>query len=243
MIDYLPYLLLDAGIFAGAVVQGMSGFAFSAVAGAVLLHVRPPGEAVPLMMACSIAVQAATLIRLRRLVSWDASIALIAGGALGIPPAIYLLHHTSTRSFGIGFGIFLVAYASWMFFRPKATGVPAAQNRSHAAVVGFAGGLVGGLTAMPGALPTIWCDLRGLSKEQQRGLVQPFIAVMQAFALIMLLARSDISIGVLSDMLIALPALVAGSALGLILFARVNDATFRRVVLALLFVSGLAFVL
>src|SRR3984893_11723822 len=36
-------------------------------------------------------------------------------------------------------------------------------------MVGFAGGLVGGLTAMPGSLPIIWCDLRGVSKEHQRG--------------------------------------------------------------------------
>ena len=38
------------------------GFAFSAVAGAVLLHVLPPAEAVPLMMACSIVTQAISLV-------------------------------------------------------------------------------------------------------------------------------------------------------------------------------------
>jgi len=32
------------GIFAGAIVSGFTGFAFSAVAGAVLLHVDAAGE-------------------------------------------------------------------------------------------------------------------------------------------------------------------------------------------------------
>ena len=48
-------MVLSAGVFAGALVSGAAGFAFSAVAGAMLLHVLPPLEAVPLMMICSIA--------------------------------------------------------------------------------------------------------------------------------------------------------------------------------------------
>jgi hypothetical protein len=50
-------------------------------------------------------------------------------------------------------------------------------------VVGFAGGLMGGLTAMPGALPNIWRDVRGLSTVERRGPVQPFVMVMQVPAL------------------------------------------------------------
>ena len=57
MHDYLFYLALTSGIFAGAVVSGFAGFAFSAVAGVILMHLLAPHEAVPLMMACSIAVQ------------------------------------------------------------------------------------------------------------------------------------------------------------------------------------------
>jgi len=54
LFDPVSYLIVSAGVFAGAVVSGLVGFAFSAVAGVVLLHVLPPTEAVPLMMACSI---------------------------------------------------------------------------------------------------------------------------------------------------------------------------------------------
>ena len=33
MTDVLPYLIIAAGVFLGAIVQGLAGFAFSAVAG------------------------------------------------------------------------------------------------------------------------------------------------------------------------------------------------------------------
>ena len=235
-------LILSTGVFAGALISGLAGFAFSAAAGAILLHVLPPIEAVSLMMACSIPAQVASIVMLRQSMKWRGSLLLIVGGALGIPPALYLLHHVDVRMFRIGFGVFLAAYAACMLFRPMMSYVREAPDRLRNALVGFAGGFVGGLTAMPGALPTIWCDLRGLPKEERRGLVQPFIVVMQVLALVLVLPRSDFSGRLLIDLTFSLPALAAGTALGVVMFGRVNDALFRRVVLVVLLVAGLGLI-
>jgi uncharacterized protein len=93
---------------------------------------------------------------------------------------------------------------------------------------------------MPGALPTICCDLRGPPKDQQRGLVQPFIAAMQLLALLLMISRRTIPTGMLEDFVISLPALLAGTVAGIAMFGRVNESVFRRVVLAILLVAGLA---
>jgi uncharacterized protein len=116
--DPTAYLVISAGVFAGAVVSGLAGFAFSAVAGAILLHVLPPTEAVPLMMACSLVPQIVSLVALRGTVKWRGNLVLMAGGALGILPALYLLHSVDAQIFRVGFGILLVAYAGWMLLRP-----------------------------------------------------------------------------------------------------------------------------
>lgn len=242
MPDFVSYLLLTVGIFAGAVVSGFAGFAFSAVAGAILLHVMPPIEAVPLMMACSIAVQGASLLVLRNSMRWQGSLIYIVGGALGIPPALYLLHHIETWTFRVGFGAFLVIYAAYMLFRPSTACLQKIQSQFREVVVGFAGGLVGGLTAMPGALPTVWCDLRGLAKDEQRGLVQPFITAMQCVALALLISGDGFSPKIFVDLAIGLPALAIGTALGIVMFRKVEQAVFRRVTLAILFAGGIALV-
>jgi uncharacterized membrane protein YfcA len=240
--DPVSTLLLSTGIFAGAVVSGLVGFAFSAVAGAILLHVLPPLEAVPLMMLCSLVPQVVSLVALRRTVRWRGNPVLIAGGALGILPALYLLHHIDARSFRIGFGLFLAAYATCMLFRPAIAFMRQAPGRLHDAAVGFGGGLIGGLTAMPGALPTIWCDLRGMPKNQQRGQVQPFIVVMQVFALALMLSNDGLRAMPFVHLTFALPALLAGTALGIVLFGRLDDARFRHVVLAVLLLAGVTLV-
>jgi uncharacterized membrane protein YfcA len=187
---YLAALML--AVFLGGVVSGFAGFAFSAVAGAILLHFLKPMQAILV----------------------------------------------EPRAFRIAFGIVLVGYAVYMLARPAVTIVRCA-GAAVSSAVGFAGGLVGGLTAMPGALPVIWCELRGLPKEQQRGLVQPYILAMQAFAIALLLAQPGaISRDVLVVAAAALPATIAGTFIGMALFGRVDSRKFRLVVLVLILISG-----
>lgn len=237
MTDVTPFLVLSAAVFCGAFVSGLAGFAFSAVAGAILLHAMPPSEAVPLMMACSVGVQSANLWALRRHIQWKESLPLICGGLLGVPIALWLLHNTDSRTLREGFGVMVAVYAAYMLFKPAVAYGQLPQGRN--ALVGFGGGLIGGLTAMPGALPTIWCDLHGVPKQQQRGFVQPFIAAMQISALVMMLLHHDLSMKVAHDAILSAPALLAGSWLGIFAFRNINEANFRRVILGLLLVSGL----
>ena len=91
---------------------------------------------------------------------------------------------------------------------------------------------------MPGALPTIWCDLQGMPKARQRAFVQPFIAAMQVAALTLMLSRNSLSAKVFIDFAMCLPALAAGAMLGILMFKNVNDLAFRRIILIVLFFSA-----
>jgi len=240
--DMASFCLLSIAVFCGAFVSGLAGFAFSAVAGAILLHVLPPREAVPLMMACSITVQAAGLWALRKSICWKQSSGLVVGGLLGVPIAVWLLQAADARIFRESFGLAVACYAAYTLFRPVLSH-RLQMNAGRNALIGFGGGFVGGLTAMPGAIPTIWCDIHGVPKTEQRGMVQPFIAAMQIFALVLMLIRGDLSTKVLVDFAVGIPALVAGTALGIFVFRCVDDALFRRIILSILLVSGLLLVL
>jgi uncharacterized protein len=237
------YSLLATAVLAGGFVSGMAGFAFSAVAGAIVLHVFQPSEAVPLMMACSVGVQASTLVSLRHQIRWKESLSLIAGGLPAVPVAVFFLQNTNAHTLRMAFGGLIAVYSAYSLFRPALSRYQAVDSNGPGFLIGFGGGLIGGLTAMPGALPTIWCDLNGMPKDRQRGVVQPFIAAMQVSALVLMLSRNELPRAILFDLAVCLPPLAVGTALGIAMFRRINEATFRRVILVMLLLSGLSLVL
>jgi hypothetical protein len=69
------------------------------------------------------------------------------------------------------------------------------------------------------------------------------LAAMQIFALALMLARHDLSSNVFVDVALSLPALLVGSVLGIVAFHNVNEATFRRIILFVLLLSGVLLVM
>jgi uncharacterized protein len=232
--------ILVAAVFLGAVVQGFSGFAFSAVAGAILLQVQSPASAIPLLMICSLLIQGYVLLKLRAVISLRGSLPYIAGGSAGVMLATLAFDLIDPRVFRPMFGAFLTLYAFSTLLRPR-TLLSAKERPAAKTAVGFAGGLIGGLTAMPAVALVIWGDANGMPRLAQRAIIQPFIAAMQSLALVsLLLTAPAATAGTMQHLPFAVPALFAGAALGLFLFGKVSDAGFRRAVSGLLLGSGIA---
>ena len=65
---------------------------------------------------------------------------------------------------------------------------------------------------------------------------------MQVFALTIMLMRNDLSSKVFVDLALSIPALVAGSVLGILAFRNVSEATSRRIIRTVLLFSGVLLV-
>ena len=124
-------------VFIGALSAGLAGFAFSAIAGAMLFHWLAPVEAVPLLLACSVTTQLFSIAKLWHIMQWRPCVPYFIGGALGIPVGVTLLEHASQHVFTVGFGVILVCYSSYMLLRPNLI-VPV-NGRLVDVLAGFAG--------------------------------------------------------------------------------------------------------
>lgn len=231
-----------AGAFVAAFAAGLAGFAFGLIASGLWLHVLAPVQAVPLIAASGLMIHFVSIWRFRASLRWRALWPFLLGGVLGIPVGTLALHHADPALFRFGIGLFLVAYSSFMLFRPPLPAV-ALGGRLADGCVGAAGGVLGGLAGLSGVLPTIWCDLRGWPKDAQRGVYQSYILVIQALVVVSFLASGSIHLGEVELFLAGLPALACGAALGFRLYDRVHPLQFRRILLLLLLVSGSALIL
>lgn len=241
LINNISLIFTLLSVFAGSLAAGLAGFAFSAIAGAMLFHWLAPVQAVPLLLACSITTQLLSIAKLWGTIRWRACTPYLVGGFVGIPVGANLLQHFSPRAFAAEFGIFLVCYSVYMLLRPCFTIQSGGRLAEDAA--GFAGGITGGATAFPGAIPMILCSVRGLSKTEQRGIVQPFIFLMQIATLVYFSKLGILGSATLTIYFWCVPAVVTGTWLGLRIFDRIDDAKFRRAVLIFLLISGITLVL
>jgi uncharacterized protein len=223
-------------IFAGSLAAGLAGFAFSAITGAVLFHLLAPVEAVPLLLACSITTQLFSISKLWHTMQWRQCLPYLVGGFAGIPIGAELLKAFDARIFAAGFGLFLICYSLYMLLRPNF--VARGRGRFAEIVAGFAGGITGGATAFPGAIPAVWCSVRGFTKLEQRGIVQPFILLMQIATLAYYSKLGILVSATLTTYLWCAPAVILGTWLGLQFFDRIDDKRFRQVVLFFLLISG-----
>jgi hypothetical protein len=84
--------------------------------------------------------------------------------------------------------------------------------------------------------------LRGWPRDEHRSVSQPTAVATFALSLLGLGGMGLITSETTRLFLIGLPALVAGTLLGWSLYGKLNEVAFRKVVLVLLLVSGLAIV-
>ena len=168
---------------------------------------------------------------------WPRLWPFLLAGLAGVPIGTALLEHVRVQPLKLGVGILLILYSAWMGFvrRPP---VIRGGGRLADAAVGLTGGVLGGMASVSGPAPTIWVQLRGWNKDEQRGVNQPFNMTVLTAALLSAAAGGLLDARFWVWAAMAAPVSLAGARLGLMLYGRVNDAAFRHLVLLLLAASG-----
>jgi len=231
----IPIFLIAT--FAGALVAGLSGFAFGLVAASMWLYILTPLQTATLIIAFGLIVQGYSVWKLRQSLDWGRLWPFLVGAAIGVPVGVTVLTWANPIYVKIGIGIFLVLYSLYALLRPAIRPVTGGGVVADASV-GFLNGILAGITGLAGILVTIWCGLRGWPKDQQRAVFQPTAVGIFAMCAVWIGANGAISPDTIRLFLFGLPALLAGTWLGMKLYGLIDEAAFRKVVLVLLLVSG-----
>lgn len=238
--DVVTIALFVASTFVGGIVTGLAGFAFGLVVSGVWLHIVTPLQFACLIVSFGLFVQGYGMWHLRRSFDWRHVVPLVVGNTIGVPLGVWLLHFLDPGTVRLGIGTVLVLYSLNGLLRPHLTPIPA--SRPFELLVGFVNGILGGMTGLAGVFVTIWCGMRGWSKDQQRSVYQPVILASFIATGISLAATGAFDRAVGMYFLYGAPALALGMWIGLHLYGRLDDAGFRKVVLWLLLFSGIALV-
>lgn len=237
--------VLAAGSSLGSLVFGISGFAFALTASVIWLQWLPPAEVVPLAVICPIVLNVLTLPRIWRDVDWRALAPLALGSTLGVPLGVYAVARFDPQYLRLAIGVVLIAYSAFALLR---TTLPVLRMPKHVASLadggaGLVGGVLGGVAGLSAVLPSLWIGMRGYSRDTQRALLQSFGFYSQGLTLAVFGGIVGLAPQTGRALLVCLPIAVAGSLVGLRLFARLSHNAFRRAVLAIVLGGGLGLVL
>ncbi|MFI4999781.1 MAG: sulfite exporter TauE/SafE family protein [Reyranellales bacterium] len=226
-----------AGALAAGFVNGLSGTGYALAALGFWLHVMSPVTAAPLVALCSVGGHIQSLPTIWHNERWPRLWPFLAAGLVGVPLGTLLLERVQVQPLKLCVGAILILYCSWMAFvrRPP---IVTGGGRIADAGIGLIAGILGGMASISGPAPTIWVQLRGWSKADQRGVNQPFNMAILAAALVSSAVAGFLDRTFLIWAVLSLPTTLIGARLGLRLYGRINDLQFRRVVLVLLGVSG-----
>ena len=234
-----PLWLIIVGAVAAGFVQGLSGFGFSLVALSFWAWVLDPQLAAVLAVFGGLIGQLLAAFTVRRGFDTARVLPFIAGGFVGLPLGLWLLPRVDAVAFRAGVGGLLALWCPAMLLSSRLPHVRAG-GRVGDALAGLIGGVMGPLGGFTGAVPTLWCTLRGYERDTQRAVVQNFNLAMLSVTMISYLASGVVKAPMLPQMAIVAPALLLPAWLGMKVYVGISPAAFRNVVLGLLTASGLA---
>jgi len=235
--DGMVLTLFIATTFFGGIVTGLAGFAMGLVVSGVWLHILTPAQTAMLIVSYGLVTQSYNIWRVRHALRWRLVVPFILGGVVGVPIGTLLLAYINPADVRIGVGVLLIAYSAYFLVRPHFRPIHAGVTADFG--VGALNGVLGGMTGLAGPIITIWCQMRGWSKDQQRAVFQPVIISAFAITAISLAVAGTVTVELAKIYVYGLLPLAAGLWLGLRLYGHLNENTFRKVILVLLLLSGL----
>jgi uncharacterized protein len=236
-------LLLIAGAVVAGFVQGLSGFAFGLVSMSIWVWGLAPQVAAVMAVFGSLAGQVVGLFSVRRALSLRALAPFLAGGLVGVPIGVLLLPHLDAQRFKLVLGGLLVVACPAMLWAPRMRPLALRSRLARAlgdGLAGAGGGVMGGIGGFTGVIPTLWCTLRGLPKNEQRSVVQNFNLATLAVTMAAYVASGAVTRTMWPLLPVVALALLLPSLLGARLYHRLGDHDYRRVVLWLLTATGVA---
>lgn len=229
-----------AGAVAGGFINGFAAFGTALFTLGFWLTIMPPLQAVSIIVVLSAVtgLQGLWLVR-SEMQRYPRRVArFILPGILGIPFGIAGLQFVDVNGLKLIIGLFMLGYG--LFFMARKT-LPAITGYYPVAdiLISWVGGVLGGLAALSGALPTFWLSLRDWPKAEIRAVLQPFNTGILTLTSIVFLWQGVYTQQTVLLLLICLPISIVSAQIGIMTFKLLRDSQFRRLLIILMFLSGL----
>jgi len=233
------WIVLVVAVFAAAFTQGVAGFGAGMVSMALIPLVMDVPDAVAVVAVVCLVVNFSILVQLRQHVTLARAGPLIAGAVLGVPVGVVALKRFDPSVLKITLGLILVGYAVQSLARPRERARPL-----HAAwgfATGILAGALGGAFNTGGPPAVIYVTFQRWSKDVTKATLTGLFCAVSVVQLPLYVGSGVLTLEHVPHIAAALPTLGLGLWAGTRVYDRIDQELFRRIVLAMIAVMGVAF--
>ncbi len=224
-------------VFVGAVIRGFTGFGFGIAATPLLVLLFPPAEIVPPILILQVLAGIQIFLRTRGQVDWKLLLPAAAGALAGIPFGTLALDllDSGTMRLAIGAAVLIAAAILVTGFRFEHR-----PPRWLSGGLGILAGIGSGAAGIPGPPVIVLFLSSPVSIAVGRASLSAFFLCVASASSAASAWRGLLTLNsvVLGGLLMA--PLLIGNHVGDMLFAKVQERTFRRIALVLLFAIGVS---
>lgn len=236
MTESIVVLLVGAAV--AGFVQGLSGFAFGLVSLSIWAWFLDPKLAAALAVTGALTGQITAAFTVRRKLDWRALTPFLVGGLVGVPVGVWVLPMLNIQLFKACLGGMLLIWCPFMLLATRMRAVRGSLLGDG--VAGWIGGFMGGIGGFAGAVPTLWCTLRQLQRDEARAIIQNFNLVMLIVAMLLYVAQGLVVASQWTSIAAIVPVVLITSRIGAHVYIGLSEVRFRQIILVLLTLSGAA---
>ncbi|MFK7831264.1 MAG: TSUP family transporter [Congregibacter sp.] len=235
-IGFPQMLAIWGGIMLAALLRAFTGFGFSLGAVPVLSLFVAPTDAVVITLGLLLTVSVFSIKKYWTPGTVQPLVPILLFAILGTAVGASLLRSLSVVQFQlwIGLGVVLACLAL-SFYRPKALRVGFILR----AVTGLCSGLMNGALAIAGPPIIILTMATESSAQKSRAILMTYFMFISVIGLLMYATLGYITVRSLCMLLLALPAMLLGDALGHAVFSRFGTQMHRTIALGALYFVGI----
>ncbi len=223
-------------LFAGACLQGLTGFGYSMFSLPLLALLMPVSAAVPMLCLTSIFLNLLVFFKARRNLDLKRILPLLVSGAAALPAGIWVLKTMDESALKIIIGV-LVALSSLIYLSGFRVNVK--REKSVMIPVGLLSGLLNGATSFSGPPVILFLANQKVARHQFRASLAAYFLMLNIIAVPAFIAGGLLSGEAALDTLYRFPAVVIGAMLGIRLADTVTDDRFRFLALIALCILGI----
>lgn len=222
-------------LFAGAFLQGLTGFGYSLFSLPLLAFLMPVSAAVPILCLTSIFLNLSVFWKARKSLDLKRILPLLISGAIALPAGIWLLKTADESALKIGVGV-IVILSSLIYL----SGFRVNVKREKLAMipVGFLSGLLNGATTFSGPPVILFFANQRVAKHQFRASLATYFLLLNIVAVPAFIAGGLLTGCTAFKTLYLFPAVILGVLLGIKMADVVSEERFRFVALIALGVLG-----